>query len=112
MKRWPTSKARIERINSGKIGLGEFRAQRGISVPVENFDIDANYKVISYRLQIVREKELIREVVNMGGRFEEKAKKIILKAKSGDRIIVDEIKIVTPGSKVTIELDDIDIMVK
>ncbi len=112
VKRWPRSKARIGRINSGKIGLAEFKIQRGIIVPVENFDIDANYKVISYRLQIVRGQDLIGEVFNTGGKFEEKARGLILKAESGDRIIVDEIMILTPGSKMKIELDEIDIVIK
>lgn len=112
VKRWPISKARIGRINSGKIGLTEFKVQRGVIVPVENFDISANYKVVSYRLQIVRGQDLIGEEVNIGGKFEEKTKKLILKTERGDRIIVDEIKILTPGSKEKIEIEDIDIKIK
>lgn len=112
IKRWPRTNARIGRINSGKMELAEFKIQRGVIAPVENFDIDANYKVISYRLHIIRGNDLVGEAFNKGGKFEDKTKNLILLAERGDRIIVDEIKILTPGSRLKMELDEIDIVLK
>ncbi|MFK7771774.1 MAG: GldM family protein [Saprospiraceae bacterium] len=112
VKRWPKPVASLSGNKSGKLGIGEFKAQLGISARIENFDIDARCKVISFELQIIRGKNLIREVINNGGRFEEKTKKIIFKVEKGDRIILDKIMVLMPGSKDKIELDDIDIIIK
>lgn len=112
VKRWPKPEARLGRKNSGRLKLGELKTQMGIIVPIENFDIDAHCKVISFQLQIIRGKDLIAEVANFGGKFEEKNKNLLLKVEKGDRIIVDEIIVLMPGSKDKIELEDIDIIIK
>jgi len=55
---------------------------------------------------------LIGEVINQGARFGKKTKGLILKLQKGDIIIVDEIKVLLPGSKEKVELDELILEIK
>ena len=112
VKRWPIPEARIGNKSSGKMGLGEFKVQQGVSVPISGFDMSGRHRLDSFRFRIIRDKDLLGEAMNMGGKFEQKTRGLILKVKRGDRIIVDKIKVFLPGSTERIELADIDIEIK
>lgn len=112
VKRWPRPKARFSGHGSGKMKLGEFKTQQEVSVPIISFDMCGNHKFDSFRFRIIRDENLIGEVINKGARYEQKTKDLILKVQKKDIIIVDEIKVLLPGSKGKVELDEIEIVLK
>lgn len=113
VKRWPIPKATFSyQRKSGKIGLGELKAHQGVSVPFTDFDISGRHEFDSFRFRVIRDKDLIGEVINQGARFGKKTKGLILKLQKGDIIIVDEIKVLLPGSKEKVELDELILEIK
>jgi signal peptidase I len=112
VKRWPIPEARLSGNGSGRMGLGEFKAQGGVSVPISDFDISGNHKFDSFRFRIIRDKDLVGEVINKEARYEQKTKDLISRVEKGDRIIFDKIKVLLPGSKEKVELGELIIEIK
>ena len=107
IKPWPIPDASLSGNGSGKMGYGEFKAQQGVSAPSVGFDINARFPIKSFRMQIIKRDGSILSVQNQGGRFEIEAKNLILNIERGDKVLFDKIKILMPGVKVEVNLEDL-----
>jgi hypothetical protein len=107
IKSWPVPEAVIGDKKSGTMGLGQFKAQNGIIAPIGIFDINGTFAVQSFRMQIVRNGEVVASVLNDGSRFEEKARAQMDKIQVNDQVIFDQIKVRMPGQDGAITVNTI-----
>ncbi len=91
---WREQEARFGRIRNGSMSLGEFKATKGVVVPILNMDISGTLKVLDYEILVVRKEELVLELKNEGGRLLEENQKALEIVREGDLIIIDHIRIV------------------
>jgi len=84
VKRIPTPTPMLGNKKGGMIGMGEFKAQRGLLAVLLNFDIDARWKVLEYKIERIRVGESSTILENRGGRFSEEVKEFIQTTKAGD----------------------------
>jgi hypothetical protein len=89
-----------------KISIGAFKAQMGIIARVECCGFDAKCTVLGFQMLRISNRNQVERAVNKGGRFEEHAVKIIMKAGSGDIFIFRQIKYRCPASEKSQRLDD------
>lgn len=89
-----------------KIGVGEFKPQTGIIANIECCGFDARCKVLGFQTIRISNRNQVERTINKGGRFEEGARGIIMKAESGDIFIFRQIKYKCPGSGESQRLDD------
>jgi len=87
---------------SDTMSAGEFKAQLGITLLLENFDFDVKCEMIEYKVTLVSSYHdtgalYLRSVKNKGVRFTEEALDIIYEAHNGDIFIFSEIKGRCPG---------------
>lgn len=75
-----------------KFGVGEFKAQLGITAVVECCGFDARCEVLGYQVLRISNKNQVEKTINKGGSFEEKTREIISKAESKDMFIFRQIK--------------------
>jgi len=82
-------------LRSGIVNHNVLKAQSGILALLENFDIDARFRVEGFVLQYCNEGS-IAIIENKGTVFNEKIKRAIAEAKPADILHFDNIKIVGP----------------
>lgn len=107
IKSWPVPEAVIGDKKSGTMGSGQFKAQDGILAPIGIFDINGTFAVQSFRMQIVRNGEVVASVLNNGSRFEEKTRAQMDKIQVNDKVIFDQIKVRMPGQEGAITVNTI-----
>lgn len=95
-----------------KIGVGEFKAQRGIMAVVECCGFDARCSVLEFQTIRISNQNQVERRINKGGRFEEATREVVLKAESGDIYIFRQIKYKCPGSEKPQRLDDMIFEIK
>jgi len=96
----------------GAMGNGEFRAQGGLAVILENFDFEARCNVQGYTLTRVAKRQDPVESLNAGGRYTEKSKRLVNAAKPGDIYYFDNVKARCPGDKAGRKLSSVVFKVK
>jgi len=69
IKKWPQHYARIGNKMSGGMNRSFFKTQLGIQVRIEHFDISGTILVSRFRFRILRNKEVMCDVENVGGHF-------------------------------------------
>lgn len=97
VKRIPDPVVRLGRRIDGLMGSGEFKAQLGLAAYLENFDMDAQCTIQSYRLYYVCKRCDAIELQGTGGRFTGGVASVISKAKPGDQYAFTNIKVRCPG---------------
>ncbi len=112
IKPWPKQEAYIGLKKSGSITRGEFLAIGGITVPIAGFDLTGELTVNSYKITVVRNGNPIFQLQNMGNIFQEVNWKKLEGIKSGDRIIISDIKLRMPGEALETTLEDIVVDIK
>ncbi|MCH2081712.1 MAG: hypothetical protein MK226_04935 [Saprospiraceae bacterium] len=100
VKRIPDPVARLSKKAGGTMGNGEFKAQGGVGAFLDNFDFDAKCSIQGYNLVYVAKRQDPVEAVNRGGRYTDKSKRLVMKAKPGDIYYFDNVKARCPGDKV------------
>ena len=100
VKRIPDPVARLSKKAGGTMGNGEFKAQGGVGAFLDNFDFDAKCNIQGYNLVYVAKRQDPVEAVNKGGRYNDKSKRLVMKAKPGDIYYFDNVKARCPGDKV------------
>ncbi|HTO15595.1 MAG TPA: gliding motility protein GldM [Edaphocola sp.] len=81
---------------SGSMTTGEIRAQQGLAAVLENFDFEYKYLVTGYNLvYIPRGSDMADQVTGRGNLFSNApgAKAVLERAKPGDRVIFENIRI-------------------
>ena len=99
VKGMPNPVTRLGNQNSGALLSGTFKAQAGIGAWIDNFDIDARCKVISFDMTWVSKDKDPITLTNLGARFQKEANELIMKAKVGDRYFFDQVRAKCPGDK-------------
>ncbi|RMG82223.1 MAG: hypothetical protein D6714_11695 [Bacteroidetes bacterium] len=97
VKRIPDPVARLSKSSGGTMGNGEFKAQGGVGAFLDNFDFDATCQIQGFNLVYVAKRQDPVEVINRGARYNEKAKRLVAKAKPGDIYYFDNVKAKCPG---------------
>ena len=112
VKRFPLSKPYLGVRNSGLISLPFLKAQLGVMVRIENFDINASVRVKNYRISIIRKDDLIKQFNNEGPKFTTEVREYFKSLKSGDKIFIDKVFVRTPGVKDYIEVDSSEFIIE
>ncbi len=95
-----------------KIGVAEFKAQLGISANIECCGFDARCRVLGFKMIRISNRNQVEKRVNIGGKYDEQTKKIIMKAESGDIYVFRQIKYRCSGAGMTQRLDDMIFEIK
>lgn len=87
---------------SDTIPAGKFKAQLGIGLLLQNFDIDAKCDMVSFKITHISDDHVegtmfTHSVFNKGARFTNDALDLINAAEAGDTFIFNEIKATCPG---------------
>ena len=109
---WPQHQAEIGGKKNNVMTMGEFKAQMGVSIPIQGFRVDGIIPVNSFRVRIIRRGIVIAEAINEGGKFEKKTYLKLNRMMSNDKIIFDEIMTTMPGSKEETEAKGFEITIK
>lgn len=91
-KRIPDPVARLSNSSGGEMGNGEFKAQAGLGVFLENFDFEAVCNIQGFRLTMIPKRQDPVEVINAGARFNDQSQRLINQAKPGDIYIFSDVK--------------------
>lgn len=86
-------------LRSCTTGNGTFKAQGGLSAIIENTDIDARIDMISFQVVHMRKGQLLSEITNKGGRFDQTVLPVINAAEPGDTYIFTDAKVRCPGDQ-------------
>jgi hypothetical protein len=98
VKRIPNPKVLLgAKYDSQTMGNGDFKAQTGLAVVLDNFNYDAKYDIVSYRVVRARKREDPIEILNIGERFTQKTVELTNAALPGDVYYFDDIKVNAPG---------------
>ena len=97
MKRIPDPVAKLGRKKGGTMSPAEFRAQEGVLWALENFDFEAQCKILGFEMARVPKKDDAKIEKNSGGRFRGGAVTIKDAAKRGDTYFFSDIKAKCPG---------------
>ncbi|MEZ4887536.1 MAG: GldM family protein [Chitinophagales bacterium] len=84
---------RLGNKSGGKMGIGEFRAQRGLLAYVTGMDIDARMRVVGYNIALIRVGADNQSVYNNGPSFDAQASQLIGQVQIGDKYYFSDIKI-------------------
>lgn len=93
VRRFPDPTPRLGNKSGGLIGVGEMRAQRGVIAVLLNFDIDARYNVLGFKIERIREGETSVILENKGAVFSGEAKETIQDTKVGDKYLFFDIQV-------------------
>jgi len=97
VKRIPDPIPKLADSRSGGMRSGKFKLQTGISSVLENFDFEAECKIVEYKLVRVPKRSDPRVSLNQGGRYSEESKALVAKAKATDKYFFEDIKCKCPG---------------
>ncbi len=97
VKRIPDPVPKLSKNRGGVIPSGELKAQPGVLPVLENFDFEARCNIVGFRMVRVAPRADAEIAANRGGKFSADAKRLINKAKPGDRYFFEDIKCKCPG---------------
>ena len=83
----------------GRMGSGEFKAQRGLSAFLNNFDFDAKCMVAGYMITRIEKDGERQSNINHGTRFGTSGSALILQASPGDIYTFTEVRVRCPGDQ-------------
>lgn len=92
VKRIPDPVPRVGSKSGGSYKTGEWKAQGGVMAILENFDFDARFDVVGFKLGYTPKRGDYVEATNPGPRFTGQAAEFISRAKPGDQFFIDDIK--------------------
>ncbi len=84
----------------GQMGNGTFRAQQALIPTLEGFDFDARCSIRGFTMIRAAKRQDPETSINKGGKFVQKTKDLVNKAKPGDIFVFDNIKCDCPGDAV------------
>jgi len=98
VKRIPDPVPMVGKDAGGSMQSGNFKAQQGLRAVLKDFLFDAKFTIKSFELTLADGGDL-QIVGNNGGKYGEKARRLIQKAKPGHQYYYDKIKAVGPDGK-------------
>jgi gliding motility-associated protein GldM len=99
VKRIPDPTPQLGRSKGGEMANGEFKAQDGLIAMLEGFDFDARCDIQGYDLVYIAKREDAVDSQNPGGRYNEKSRRLVERAKPGDVYYFNNIRARCPGDK-------------
>ena len=93
---------------SKHMGNGEFKAQTGLAIVLENCDYDTDCEIVGFTVVRLPRKDDTVELENFGGRFNPAVQKLISQAAPGDRYFFDDIKVKCPGDEASRNINSLD----
>ncbi|RYD96666.1 MAG: gliding motility protein GldM [Sphingobacteriales bacterium] len=87
-------------VGAGMMGTGELKAQPGLAAELENFDFDYRYLVTSYSVLLLQKGSDVAEPARGSGPMfsdNNAVRDLINRARPGDRLIFESIKVKGPG---------------
>lgn len=100
VKRIPDPVPTLSGKAGGQMGNGEFRAQQALIPTLEGFDFDARCDIVGFQIIRSAKREDPELNANKGGKFDDRTKQLVNKAKPGDIFVFDNIKCKCPGDQV------------
>jgi len=101
IKNFPSPIIRLGKVDgAGMMGTGELRAQTGLAAILENIDFEYQYVVTSYNLSLLQRGSDVAEPARGSGPMfadNNAVKDLISRARPGDRLIFENIKVKGPG---------------
>ncbi|MTB52551.1 GldM family protein [Lewinella sp. W8] len=97
VKRIPSPVAKLGSSQSGLMGSGEFRAQAGIQVEIEDFHFDTICDVVSFKMTYLANRQDAIPALNRGARFSSQSRTLINRAKPGDLYLFEDVRVKCPG---------------
>ena len=97
VKRIPDPVPTLSNKAGGAMGNGEFRAQQALIPTLEGFDFDARCSIVGFQIIRSAKREDPELNANKGGKFDDRTKDLVNKAKPGDIFVFDNIKCSCPG---------------
>lgn len=97
VKRIPDPVPKLSKSRGGVMSSGEFKAQGGVSAVLENFDFEAKCDLSGYRVVRVPRRADPEIAENPGAKYRQDARRIVNKARPGDRFFFENIKCRCPG---------------
>ena len=95
IKRISDPTIKLGKKRGGRIKIAHFKNQKGLTAELENFNYDAEFHIVCYTISLNHHQDiLMRE--NRGATFQDAAKVLIQKAKKGDVISFDDIRVKGP----------------
>lgn len=98
-KRIPDPVVKLGNSKGGRIGSGEFKAQRGLAPFLENFDFEARCMVAGYIITRIGKDGERQSNVNHSGRFGTSGSALIQQATPGDIYNFTEVRVRCPGDQ-------------
>jgi gliding motility-associated protein GldM len=108
----PTPIPMLGDLKSGSISIGRLKTYKGIRAVLENFDFNAKCNIVSFEMTRLPKFDDPRITQNIGGDFNEEAKRIIKKTKHGDIYYFDNIRAKCPGDTRTRKLNGMVFRIK
>ncbi|MBL7705212.1 MAG: gliding motility protein GldM [Taibaiella sp.] len=101
VKTIPSPIIRLGKVDgAGMMGTGELRAQPGLAAVLENFDFDYRYTVTSYSVLLLQKGSDVADPARGNGPMfadNNTVKDLINRARPGDRLIFENIRVKGPG---------------
>ncbi len=92
VKRIPNPVPEVGGKSGGKMGTGEWKAQRAVFAMLKDFDFDAKFNVMGFEMTLAQKGQDLQICTNRGGKFEGRCAEIKNKGKVGDIYFLDNIK--------------------
>lgn len=86
------------KLRGGNVQPGTMQAQSGVIALLENFDFEAQFKVLSYQMVFSSKGEIFKSEAQGPG-FTQQMRDFIKRARPKDIIFIDEIKVVGPDNQ-------------
>ena len=97
VKRIPSPVPTLSKNRGGTMTSGTFKVQGGIMPVLENFDFEAKCNIAGFGLVYVANRQDAEFATNPGGSYKPDAKRLVAKAKAGDKYFFEKIKCKCPG---------------
>lgn len=100
VRKIPDPIPKVANKSGGNIQSGTWKAQRGVMAILENFEFDAKFEVVGFRLGYTPKRGDYIEASNPGAIFQGQAAEFMSRAKPGDQFYIDDIKAKGPDGTV------------
>ncbi len=96
VKRVADPEARLGGRSGGRIPIAKFKAQKGLTTEIPDFDYDFRYHIMSFEISTSKTGNDIASAINQGPIFTEQALRIVQQANIGDIIHFNTIRVRAP----------------
>ena len=100
IKRIPDPIIQVGSLTPGSVRAGTFKAQGGVVAILKDFDFEAKFKVLSYKVFYIKARQDPKSSDNTGASWSGTASGYVSSAAPGDKFIIDNVKVQGPDGAV------------